>query len=61
MVHCFLLFYTDLSPVKFQFPIEDPHQVSRDKLVLESFLVDGLDDWTGHGPVPSSERHEVGD
>ena len=60
VLHGFLLLFTDLSPVKFQFPIEDSHQVSRHKLVLEGLLVDGLNDRTGHGPdMCSPESHEV--
>ena len=45
------LLLANLSPVEFQFPVESSHQVRGDELVLESLLVDGLDDGAGHGPV----------
>ena len=48
MYHRLLLLFTYLSPVELQFPVKSSHEVRGNKLVLESLLVDGLDDGAGH-------------
>ena len=50
MLHHLQLLLSDGPPVKLQLPVEGAHEVCGHKLVLESFLINGLYHWARHCP-----------